>query len=70
MLVKDLIKQIRIRCALTQEELADNTHITQSTISALELGKRKASIRTIKTLVDMANKKAKMGINYSDIEDI
>jgi predicted transcriptional regulator len=68
MLFKDLIKQIRMKCLITQQELSTWSGIDQSSISSYEKGVRKPGLLAIKKIVDVANSKAKMDIKYTDIE--
>lgn len=69
MLFKDLVKEIRMKCLITQTELSEWTGIDQSSISTYEKGLRKPGLLAIKKMVDVANKKAGMNIKYTDIEN-
>jgi len=68
MLVSELIKQIRMKCLITQTELAKWSKIDQTSISAYENGTRKPGLLALKKLLDVANKRANMDIKHSDIE--
>lgn len=68
MLVKDLIKEIRIKCMISQTELSKISGIDQTSLSYYEQGKRKAGLLAIKKLIDVANKEAEMNITYKDVE--
>ena len=66
MLFKDLIKNIRMKCLISQSELAKWLKTDQTSISYYEMGKRKPSLRTLKKTIDIANENG-MNIKYTDI---
>jgi predicted transcriptional regulator len=68
MLFKDLIKNIRMNCLISQTELARWLKTDQTSISYYEMGKRQPSLKTLKRTIDIANEKG-MDIKYTDIED-
>lgn len=49
------IKQARERIDISQEDLAVKTHLTQTFISLLETGKRKASMKTLEKIARALN---------------
>lgn len=68
MLFKDLIKNIRMHCLVSQTELGKWLKTDQTSISYYELGKRQPNLRTLKKTIDIANEKG-MNIKYTDIEE-
>lgn len=69
MLFKDLIKEIRIRCEITQSVLSDWANVEQNTISLYERGLRKPGLLSKHKIIRIANEKAGMNIKESDIEE-
>lgn len=67
MLFKDLVKEIRMKCLITQSELAKWSKIDQVSISHYEAGNRKPGLIAIKKMIDVANQKAGMSVKYEDI---
>ena len=51
----DKLRQIRVKRALSQQDLEQTTGIAQSTISNLELGNRPARLSTIRKLAEALN---------------
>jgi transcriptional regulator with XRE-family HTH domain len=49
-MVKVRLREVRERKLLTQQELADRSGLTQTTISAIEVGKHEPRISTIRRL--------------------
>lgn len=47
---KDDVKQLRMQANLTQEELANQLHVTRQTVSTWETGKNMPSLETLHTL--------------------
>lgn len=68
MQVKELIREIRLRCLVSQKELADWLHTDQTSVSSYECGKRQCSLKTLRKIIEVANTKAEMNIKYSDVE--
>jgi len=68
MLCKDLIKQIRIKCGITQSVLSEWTEIDQHSISLYERGLRKPGLFIRHKIIKVANEKAGMNIKESDID--
>jgi transcriptional regulator with XRE-family HTH domain len=46
------LRELRRECALSQQDLARMTGVAQSTLSALESGKRDAQPRTVRKLAE------------------
>ncbi len=69
MLIKDLVREIRFICDITQTTLSKWTDIDQGSLSQYENGSRKPGLRAKKKLLEIANKKAGMNLKYSDLED-
>lgn len=69
MLCKDLIKQIRVKCGITQSTLSEWTNIDQHSISLYERGMRKPGLLIRHRLIKIANEKAGIDIKESDIEE-
>jgi predicted transcriptional regulator len=69
MIIKDLIKEIRIKCCISQGKLAEWSGIDQTSLSYYERGKRKPGLMAIKKIIDVANERAGMSIKYTDIRD-
>jgi DNA-binding XRE family transcriptional regulator len=69
MLCKDLIKQIRIKCGITQSVLSEWTKIDQQSISLYERGLRKPGLLVRHKIIKIANEKAGMNVKDSDIND-
>jgi DNA-binding XRE family transcriptional regulator len=67
MLFKELVKEIRMRCLISQKELAEWVDTDQTSISYYEMGKRNPTLRTMKKMIDVANKHG-MNIKYTDIQ--
>jgi predicted transcriptional regulator len=68
MLFADLIREIRMKCLITQAELAIWSGVNQASISTYEKGFRRPGLKSIKKIIDVANNKAGMNIKYTDIE--
>jgi transcriptional regulator with XRE-family HTH domain len=66
MLFKDLIKELRLKCLLSQKELAECIKSDQTSVSYYEMGKRNPGLKTLKKTIDFANKKG-IKVNYTDI---
>jgi DNA-binding XRE family transcriptional regulator len=66
--IANLIKEIRMKCLITQAELADWSGVDQASISIYEKGVRKPGLKSIRKIIDVANEKAGMDIKYTDIE--
>lgn len=62
-MVKIKLREVRERELLTQEELAQRAGMTQTTISALELGKQEARISTVRRLA------AALGVEPKELLD-
>ena len=69
MLCKDLIKEIRIKCGITQRIFSEWTKIDQHSISLYERGIRKPGLLIRHKIIKIANEKAGMDIKDSDIEN-
>jgi predicted nucleotidyltransferase/DNA-binding XRE family transcriptional regulator len=48
----ELLRGARVRCGLTQQQLAQKAGVTQSVVSAYESGKREPSLSTLRRLVN------------------
>lgn len=68
MLCKDLIKQIRIKCGITQSVFSEWSKIDQQSISLYERGLRKPGLLIRHRIIKIANEKAGMNIKESDID--
>jgi len=53
------IHKLRKHAGLSQEQLASRTHLTQTHVSLVETGKRKASMTTLKKFASMLGVKVK-----------
>ena len=49
------LRRLRVRRKLTEEELADRLHITQSAISRFETGVREPSLSMLEDIADYFN---------------
>ena len=53
--VKMNIKEMRIKCGLTQGQLADKIGVVQQHVSRWELGKHRPSVDTVQKLAEVLN---------------
>lgn len=67
MFLKDIIRDLRLKLFLTQSEIGDCVNITQASICAYENGLRKPGLKSLKRLIDFANKNG-FSLEYTDIE--
>lgn len=58
------IRRVRKQKELTQEELADKTGLSQTTIGLLEVGKRRVSLKTLQKIASALGVKVKYLINF------
>lgn len=52
---KNRIKEVRLNCGLSQQELADMIHVSKQSISQYERGVRKPDMNTLTALGDVLN---------------
>ena len=69
MLFKELVREIRIKCNISQKILAQWSDIDQVSISYYERGSRKPGLLARNKMIRVANEKAGMSIKDSDIEN-
>ncbi len=58
------VKRLREQSGKTQEEIADRTRLTQTYISLLETGKRRASMRTLEKIASAIGVKVRDLLPY------
>ena len=69
MTLQDLIRNIRIKCDISQMILSKWSKIDQTSISLYESGKRTGiTLRRKQRLIDIANKKCSMKLKLNDIK--
>lgn len=69
MLFKELVREIRIKCNISQKILAEWSNIDQVSISYYERGSRKPGLLAKNKMIKVANEKAGMNVKDSDIDD-
>jgi cell division protein FtsL len=68
--IQELVLSIRLACDISQHTLSVWTKIDQGSLSLYEAGKRNATLRRKKKLIEIANKKCGLKLKYSDIVNI
>ncbi len=58
------VKKLREQAKRTQEEMANRTHLTQTYISLLETGKRRASMKTLEKIANAIGVKVRDLLPY------